>query len=513
VSESTLDAPTAAPAAPARLPDSETVPWTLRGFVRRQPWWAVGVVVLAASIALVAWARTRPSYDAFGWLVWGYHTLHLNLDLGGAPSWKPLPYLFTVPFALFGHYQLWLWMLTAVALSLAGSVFAGRIAYRLTLGGPASDGELGRSRRNAALAAAVFTGAALLGIEDYMHYILSVQSDPVIVTFVLAGIDMYLSGRPRLAFVFGVLAGLGRPEAWCMLGPYTLYAWFRIPSMRRWLVAGWALVLFFWFGVPTITNHRPFVSAQLAMGSPRELHQNQLSGTLGRFTELQYLPMWIAALITVAWAAIRRNWLALWLGGAVVLWVIVEIAFAFHGWPGLQRYMFEAAAIAVVLAGAGVGWVLLEAPRLRRGLPRWAGIPIVAVLVGTMVPGALARVRTERSDLKHERDRTHEISLLKTTIDVLGGTGHIRACGQPVTIVEYASSAAWLFHLNVGQVGYLPDVEKARSNPIVLLLPNSTGGWRVEPWHTRPSLLAACSSLHSQYLTSPQEPGGFLVRG
>ena len=62
------------------------------------------------------------------------------------------------------------------------------------------------------------------------------------------------------------------------------------------------------------------------------------------------------------------------------------------------------------------------------------------------------------------------------------------------------------------QVGYLPDVEKARSHPIVLFLPNSAGGWRVEPWHTRPSQAAACSSLRSQYLTSPQSPGGFLVR-
>ena len=37
------------------------------------------------------------------------------LDTNAAPSWKPLPYLFTVPYALFGHYEMWLWMITAVA--------------------------------------------------------------------------------------------------------------------------------------------------------------------------------------------------------------------------------------------------------------------------------------------------------------------------------------------------------------------------------------------------------------
>src|SRR5205085_8183489 len=161
-------------AAPAHERATEPVPWTLRLFVRQHPWWSTAVVLLGISAVLVVWARTRPSYDAYGWLVWGYQTIHLSLDLGGAPSWKPLPYLFTVPYAVFGHYELWLWMLTAVALSLAGSVFAGRIAYRLTLRETAGLDGAGLDRRHAALAAGVFAGVALLGLEGYMHYILSV---------------------------------------------------------------------------------------------------------------------------------------------------------------------------------------------------------------------------------------------------------------------------------------------------------------------------------------------------
>ena len=49
----------------------------------------------------------------------------------------------------------------------------------------------------------MFAGVAVLGIQDYMHYILSVQSDPMIVTFCLAAIDCHLSGHPRWAFAFG----------------------------------------------------------------------------------------------------------------------------------------------------------------------------------------------------------------------------------------------------------------------------------------------------------------------
>ncbi len=91
---------------------------------------AVGLLVV--SLLILLWAKTRPGFDPYGWLVWGRQTVAGNLNTNAAPSWKPLPYLFTAPYALFGHYQLWLWMITSLAVSLAGAVFAGRIAYRLT---------------------------------------------------------------------------------------------------------------------------------------------------------------------------------------------------------------------------------------------------------------------------------------------------------------------------------------------------------------------------------------------
>ena len=84
------------------------------------------------SLLILLWAKTRPGFDPYGWLVWGHQTVAGNLNTNAAPSWKPLPYLFTLPYGLFGHYQLWLWMVTSLAVSLAGAVFAGRIAYRLT---------------------------------------------------------------------------------------------------------------------------------------------------------------------------------------------------------------------------------------------------------------------------------------------------------------------------------------------------------------------------------------------
>jgi hypothetical protein len=73
---------------------------------------AAGAALVVVSTLILVWARTRPGFDPYGWLVWGHQTVAGNLNTNAAPSWKPLPFLFTVPFGLFGHYQLWLWMIT-----------------------------------------------------------------------------------------------------------------------------------------------------------------------------------------------------------------------------------------------------------------------------------------------------------------------------------------------------------------------------------------------------------------
>jgi hypothetical protein len=488
---STLEAPPiSAPESPEDRPRTPE-PWTLRAFTRQHPWWSVSVVLAIVSALLVVWARTRPSFDAYGWLTWGYQTLHLTLDLGGAPSWKPLPYLATVPFAVFGHYELWLWMITAVALSLAGAIFAGRIAYRLIAPSP--------EHRYAALAGAVVAGAAVLGIEDYWHYILSAQSDPIIVTFVLAGIDAHLNNKPRLALACGVLASLGRPEAWPFLGLYAIWAWRSIPAMRTFIYGALAVIPLMWFGIPILSGNDPFISGSIAQRSVHALHHNRVIGTLGRFTELQYLPLWLIALGAVAVAAVRRHYMILILAAGAAAWVIVEVAMALHGWPGLSRYMFEAAAVVSVFVGVAVGWALIEIPGLRPGIPRWAGVPLALVLVGVLVPGAIARIRTEHKDLRAERDRTHEIALLQNTINRLGGYRHIRNCGEPGTYVGYVSTLAWFEKLNVGWVGHRPQIELHQQYPIVLFTPLPHGGWYVLPWHTAPSNVAICSRLKGNW--------------
>jgi hypothetical protein len=484
-----------------------------RALVRRYAWWIVAVSLVAVSLVIVLVAGTRPGYDPYGWLVWGYQTLHASLNLGGAPSWKPFTYLFTVPYSLFGHYALWLWMVTAVAGSLAGGIFAGRIAYRVVASpDDAHPSGTTRERRWAAIAAAIFAGLALFGIQGYAHYVLSVQSDPMLVTACLAAIDLHLSGHPRWAFLMLALASLGRPEVWPITGLYAIWGWRAVPGIR-WLIGICLLVIAaLWFGIPEITNHRPNIAGQLALRSPRELHSNKVIGTIDRFTGLTYLPILLAAAVAVVIAVLKRNLIVLMLGATVVLWVVVEIAFALHGFAGVPRYVFEPAGVTAVLAGIAVGWVLADARRLSARLPGWSGIPVVVVLVASLLPGALARARVEHKDLSHERIRKIEIDRLAATISALGGYKHVRACGHPVANVEYASIMAWYVKLDTGYVGYRPTYELKQKYPIVIFisLPN---GWAIQAHRIKPALRASCANLtNALYVPTARHPNGALIQ-
>ncbi len=446
---------------------------------------ASAAALLVLSLVILLWARTRPGFDPFGWLVWGHQTIAGNLDTNAAPSWKPLPYLFTVVYGVFGHYQLWLWMVTSLAVSLAGSVFAGRIAYRLTLAGTGVD------RSWAAWVAAVFAGLGILGLSAYWHYMLSAQSDPMIVTLCLGAIDMFLSGRYRWAFVLGALAGLGRPEVWLFLGLYSVWAWRAVPSMRWLIVTGVVVMLLLWFGIPALTSRTPFQAGSAALGSGRRLRSDRVFGTMSRFLGLSPVVLELTALGAVVLAVVRRDRVVLALAAGVCAWVIVEIAFSLHGWPGLARYMFEPAGVVIALAGVGIGRLLLEPSRVSR-TAGWLGIGLVVVIVAALIPPAVSRARDEHRDIRAQRARTAQIGKLSSVVASFGGPARFKPCGEPLTRLEYQTILAWTLHLNVVRVGFKYGPAIASGRPIVLFTPLSHGGWRVQALHQR---LAACRSL------------------
>ena len=95
--------------------------------------WIMAACLAIAAISLL-WPST-PTYDPWAWILWGREITELDLVTEGGPSWKPLPILFTTPFALFGDDlapYLWLWV--ARAGGLFGCVMAYRVANRLVGG-------------------------------------------------------------------------------------------------------------------------------------------------------------------------------------------------------------------------------------------------------------------------------------------------------------------------------------------------------------------------------------------
>jgi hypothetical protein len=453
--------------------------------------WVVGTVaaVLAVSVVCVALSDMRPAYDAFGWLDWGRQLLHWNLNTNGAPSWKPLPFLFTVPYALAGqHIQMWLWMVTAVAGTLAGGVFAARIAFRLS--NHESD------RRWIPYVAAAIAGFGVLGIDQYPQLVLIANSDPMIVTLCLASIDAHLSGHRRLALGLVVVAALGRPEVWAFAAGYGIYLWrVRTDALSRVAILALLFVIpLMWFGIPALTAKTWFISGDLALNSPNLIHGSKIIGVLNRLLGLYSLPMQLAVGLSMLLALIRRDRPVLTLAALAWAWVVIEIAFAYHGWSAVPRYLIEPAAVMIVIAAVGVSRVLALRPSMR-WLRAAIVVPVTALVVA-LVPFAQARVRSTHQELMVDK---HDAKLQRRLDSVIKrlGARRIRECGQPVTSVGNQSELAWELGMNVGYVGYKPGKEISKGVPIVYFKAHGNG-WQVKPIHTRASDRARCAALRTQ---------------
>jgi hypothetical protein len=283
--------------------------------------------------------------------------------------------------------------------------------------------------------------------------------------------------------------------------------------MRRQIAAGVVLIPVLWFGIPALTSKSAFSAGSLAQNSPRMLHGNKITGTWGRFTQLDAASVKLAALFAVILGGLRRDRAVLMLTGGVLLWVVVEMAFALHGWPAVPRYLFEAAGGICVLAGVFAGRVILDAPIvvqwLRDRLPgarqRWswvgssttAGLAaafVLALFAAAAVPAVHQRYREESADLHGQRARTHEILLLAQVVEHLGAA-KIRACGHPDIPIAFQSILAWDMGTNTGWLYFSRKHEREHPHPIVNFYPHSYG-WQVIPGNTAPAMRAACQGLN-----------------
>ena len=152
-------------------------------------WLVLGCLALAALAHLLPAA---PTYDPWAWIIWGREIAERDLDTRTGPSWKPLPVLFTTPFALAGdRWAPELWLVVAQAGGLLAFAFTFRLARRLA-GSVAGLDRRGRARCSPTSSSATSRAATPRGCSS---------------AFCLWAIERHLDGHRRQAFLLGVGAG------------------------------------------------------------------------------------------------------------------------------------------------------------------------------------------------------------------------------------------------------------------------------------------------------------------
>ncbi|MEA2341698.1 MAG: hypothetical protein QOG11_1775 [Solirubrobacteraceae bacterium] len=423
-------------------------------------WVALACLALAGASLLFP---SSPTYDPWAWIIWGREILHLDLRTTDGPSWKPLPVLFTTPFALTGpDVAPMLWLVVARAGALLALVAAFRVARRLggTLAG-------GAAAVGALVIAPWFLRSCALG-----------SSEGMLVACVLGAVDRHLEGRRGQAFALAVAAGLLRPEAWPFLGLYALWLVWE-DRARLWSVAaGLALIPLLWFP-PELWGSGDLLRAASRARTPRPdsaaFAASPAREVLDNAAGMLTLPLWIgvgcALVLLVARRWGRRDAFAVGvLAATAVAWVGVVAYMTKDGFSGNQRYLIMPVSLALVVAGAGVGRALGQLVRPARG---GVGAVVVAAVVAALFAlPSVDRVGAVLDGMRYQGELGHQLA---RAVDASGGAARLRACGDAYTGPFLVPAVAWQLHVHTNQV----DLEPRR--PEVVFRVRTNPGGRITP--------------------------------
>jgi hypothetical protein len=401
--------------------------------------------VLAALSAAIL--PTVPSYDPWSWISWGRAVVdpHLGFVVTGGPSWKPLPWFFTIVYALFGSAAApTLWVITARAGGLLGLVGAYRLAARV-VGVP----------RWAAALAGVLAAAGVVVTQEWFYYMFRGTSEPMLIACALWAIDRHLERRYGWAFVLGVALGLMRPEAWPLLIVYAAWLWFRRGSVRmRVLVAlGLFSLPFFWFVPPWIGSGHPFLAASHAAEYNGALGSDPFITVLGRGLDIGTIPVLVlgAVAVAVAWLSRPRDWLTVSLGAGALVWWIVVVGMTLDGYPGLERFYLPAAGVTAVLAGVGI-------VRVGQLAARGRALVLAGVIVGLValtIPFVGGRLNEARRQEQVASQAVTRLNQLSAAVAAVGGHDRVYPCKSSFAAVNHGvqTALAYKLHVTLGRVG------------------------------------------------------------
>ena len=402
----------------------------------------VGRLVLGclAVAALAHLLPAAPTYDPWAWISWGREIVHLDLDTRTGPSWKPLPILFTTPFALLG--STWapeLWLVVAQAGGLLAFAFTYRLAARL-----------------AGRAAGVIAVLGLLLAGEFIFNFSRGNSEGLLVALCLWAVERHLDGRRTEAFLLGVAGGLLRPELWPFLLVYGLWLMWVEPR-RRWLVIGCgALTLALWFLPEWWGSGDPFRAAARARDPNPDsaaFADEPFLETFRRAEVVLMFPVLLGAALALGAGVLRRDRVRLVLGAIAALLMLAVAGMTEAGFAGNLRYVALPAAHVCVLAGAG--WSELVAALGRRAGPVAAALAAAALALAAL-PYVQRDAEHVRADLRVVQLESQLYDDLPRLVAAAGGHDAILRC-RPIYASAFEQEAvAWALHVHSKDVRIIP---------------------------------------------------------
>jgi hypothetical protein len=419
---------------------------------RRQSSGLVALVLVCTALAAASLLLpSSPTYDPWAWLVWGRNVADLDLTVGTAPSWKPLPVLFTTVFSFAGDAGPALWLVVSRAGALLAVGMAARLAARWSPG---------RLRWLAGCTAA----AGLLLVHEYLRRSAVGNVEPLMVAFGLIAIERHLDGHRRQALAFGALAGLVRPEIWPFLGAYGIYLWFADRRARALIVATISLIPVLWFGGALWGSGDAFQASHVVLvpGRPTAGAQTQHHGlrAFSEFAGMLPLPVILLAVLGVMLSLRPRSPalgpIAL-AAGATAAWVTIVAVMVERGYTVIPRYLFMPAALAAILAGIGIARAteLVGGTRRPPATSPDRSLRLPAVVVAALAAAAglsVSDLRLIRADSRAVASQVERDRDLADAVELAGGAKAVLACGAPVTAWFQKSALAWELGVDLPEV-------------------------------------------------------------
>ena len=425
----------------AAAPEPEAPPADrLRATLGDHPLLAALALSIVLATITAAWP-TIPSYDPFSWVVWGHEVTaaHISFYIGGGPSWKPLPFLFTTVYGLFGGLAPTLWVLTARAGGILGLLGAFRLAGLLC--------RRAALPREAGWIAGVLAAVALGLTTDWTYYFFRGTSETLLIGVALWSVERLIAGRHGQAWALAAAEGLMRPEAWPFMALYGLWMWYRVPGMRAWVILGLVAQPVGWFVPPWISTGQPLLAATHASSYNGHLGSNPFVTVVKRGLTLQAWPALAGAAAAVALAFRGEgDQLTVRLALGVAGWWIVVVAMTLVGYPGLQRFFLPAAALTCVLAGVGlVRLGALAADQLAPTRPGPVAVAVAVILAAACVPFLSSRISFARAQEPLAARAVTRVDELGAAIAALGGQRLILPCHSSVVTVNHSlqTALAW----------------------------------------------------------------------